>query len=129
MILKTHHSINESLCGKVIHTEEGKAEVWFHTSAAMIADEHGLIHGGFLFGAAVNDPNVVLGASEVKFLAPVRHGQTVLFRAEVTQQKGKKRVVTVTGECDGVKVFEGSFTALVLQKHVLEASRSSKLLK
>jgi len=127
-MLKTHLRIDESLCGKVIHTEEGKAEVWFHTSASMIADERGLIHGGFLFGAAdyaamaaVNDPNVVLGAAEVKFLAPVRHGQSVLFRAEVTQQKGKKRMVAVTGECNDIKVFEGNFTAFVLQKHVLES--------
>ena len=94
----------------------------------MIADEHGLIHGGFLFGAAdyaamaaVNDPNVVLGAAEVKFLAPVRHGQSVLCRAEVTQKKGKKRMVAVTGECNGIKVFEGNFTAFVLHKHVLES--------
>jgi acyl-coenzyme A thioesterase PaaI-like protein len=44
----------------------------------MAADQRGLVHGGFTFGladyaamVAVNDPNVVLGAAEVRFLAPV----------------------------------------------------------
>jgi len=125
-MLKTHLRIDESLCGKVARIEEGQAEVWFHPSASMIADEHGLIHGGFLFGAAdyaamaaVNDPNVVLGAAKVKFLSPVRHAQSVLFRAQIVRQEGKKGFVSVTGECDGVRVFEGAFTAFVPQKHVL----------
>ncbi len=127
MILNTHKAIDESLCGRLTKLEENYAEVWLHTSAAMLADEKGLIHGGFLFGAAdyaamaaVNDPNVVLGAAEVKFLAPVRHGQTVCFRAKVTQQKGKRHLVTVTGVCQGRRVFQGSFTAFVLERHVLE---------
>ncbi|WP_456393360.1 MaoC/PaaZ C-terminal domain-containing protein [Nitratifractor sp.] len=127
MTLETHKAIDESLCGRLTKLEENYAEVRLHTSAAMLADERGLIHGGFLFGAAdyaamaaVNDPYVVLGAAEVKFLAPVRHGQTVLFRAEITGAKAKKRLVLVTGECEGARVFEGSFTAFVLERHVLE---------
>ena len=127
-MLKTHRRIDETLCGKVIRLEKDRAQVRLHTSASMVADELGLIHGGFLFGAAdyaamaaVNDPNVVLGSAEVTFLSPVRHGQSVLFQARVMQEKGKKRLVSVTGECEGVTVFEGSFTAFVPQKHVLES--------
>jgi acyl-coenzyme A thioesterase PaaI-like protein len=47
----------------------------------MVVDAHGLVHGGFVFGLAdyaamlaVNDPNVVLGAAEARFLKPVRRG-------------------------------------------------------
>lgn len=50
----------------------------------MKVDSHGLIHGGFLFGAAdyasmlaVNDPNVVLASAEVRFLRPLKSGDTV----------------------------------------------------
>ncbi|WP_292657429.1 hotdog domain-containing protein, partial [Nitratifractor sp.] len=106
--------------------EEGFARVWLHTTQAMVADEKGLVHGGFLFGAAdyaamaaVNDPNVVLGAAEVRFLAPVRKGESVIFEARVAEQKGKRRRVKVAGSVEGRRVFEGSFDAFVLEKHVL----------
>ncbi len=126
MHLRTHRQIDESLCGRVTALEEGFARVWLHTTQAMVADEKGLVHGGFLFGAAdyaamaaVNDPNVVLGAAEVRFLAPVRKGESVIFEARVAEQKGKRRRVKVAGSVEGRRVFEGSFDAFVLEKHVL----------
>jgi len=70
MQLNTHLNIDTSLCGKVTKLEEGYAEVLLYTTQQMTADAQGLIHGGFVFGAAdyaamsaVNDPYVVLGAS------------------------------------------------------------------
>ena len=127
MRLKTHLAIDTDLCGRVTRLEEGRAELWLHTSERMRADEAGLIHGGFLFGAAdyaamaaVNDPNVVLGAAEVKFLAPVRKGQSLFFAAEVRKRKGKRQEVAVYGEAEGRRVFEGTFQAFVLPRHVLD---------
>ena len=68
----------------------------------MSADSQGLVHGGFIFGAAdyaamsaVNDPYVVLGAASSKFVAPVKVGDAVLCQASVVSEKGKKRVVEV----------------------------------
>ena len=126
MKLDTHLGIDTTLCGRVTALEEGFARVWLHTTQAMVADEKGLVHGGFLFGAAdyaamaaVNDPNVVLGAAEVRFLAPVRKGESVIFEARVAEQKGKRRRVKVAGSVEGRGVFEGSFDAFVLEKHVL----------
>jgi len=125
--LKTHLKIDPNFSGRVTALAEGCAEVLLHTTEAMSADEQGLVHGGFLFSAAdyaamaaVNDPNVVLGAAEVKFLAPVRKGERVTFRAEVAGEKGAKRLVEVEGSADGRKIFEGTFTAFVLKKHVLD---------
>jgi acyl dehydratase len=39
---------------------------------------------------AVNHPNVVLGAAEVKFLKPVKAGETVIAEAKVKKRKVKK---------------------------------------
>jgi len=127
MEIKTHLSIDPDLCGRVTRLEEGVAELWLTTRANMVADERGLIHGGFLFGAAdyaamvaVNDPYVVLGAAETRFLAPVRKGQAVRFLASVREENGKKRLVEVSGSVEGKEVFSGRFTCFVLERHVLE---------
>ena len=122
----THLLIDTSLCGKVTKLENGYAEVILHTTRQMVADEKGLVHGGFVFGAAdyaamcaVNDPNVVLGAATSKFIAPVKVGDVVVCKASICSQRGKKQEVSVDAYVDGKKVFEGTFTTFVLEKHVL----------
>jgi predicted thioesterase len=69
--------------------------------------------------AAVNEPTVVLGAAEVKFLAPVKTGETVIFEAAIISGNGKKRTVEVIGRVEEARVFEGTFTAFVPPCHVL----------
>ena len=127
MQLNTHLNINTSLCGKVTKLHKNYAEVLLHTTQQMTADRQGLIHGGFIFGAAdyaamsaVNDPFVVLGASTSKFIAPVKVGDAVLCKATVSSEKGKKREVEVQAFVNEKLVFEGSFTTFVLSRHVLE---------
>ena len=126
MQLNTHLNINTSLCGKVTKLENNYAEVLLHTTQQMTADEQGLVHGGFIFGAAdyaamsvVNDPFVVLGASSSKFIVPVKVGDAVLCKARVVSEKGKKREVEVQAFVDGKLVFEGSFTTFILERHIL----------
>ena len=96
------------------------------TSPEMAADDTGLVHGGFVFGladyaamVAVNDPNVVLGAADVKFLKPVKISDTVVAEAAVGEVSGKKNVVNVTVTCGEETVFSGRFVCFVLEKHVL----------
>ena len=124
----THLNINTTLCGKVTKLQENYVEVLLHTTQQMTADKQGLVHGGFIFGAAdyaamsaVNDPFVVLGASTSKFIAPVKVGDVVLCKATVVSEKGKKREVEVEAFVGEKLVFEGSFTTFVLDKHVLNA--------
>ena len=126
MKLNTHLNIDTSLCGKVSKLEEDYAEVLLHTTNQMRVDQQGLVHGGFIFGAAdfsamsaVNDPLVVLGSATSKFVAPVRVGEVVLFKAKVVSSKGKKKVVEVEAFVKEKLVFEGSFTTFVLEFHVL----------
>ncbi len=127
MSLQTHLQIDTTLCGRLTHSKEGYAEVVLHTTRQMTADEKGLVHGGFVFGAAdyaamcaVNDPNVVLGAASLKFIAPVKVGDVVVCRAKIVAEKGKKKEVLVEAFVDSKMVFEGNFTTFVLQKHVLD---------
>ena len=126
MQLNTHLNINTSLCGKVTKLQANYAEILLHTTQQMTVDEQGLVHGGFIFGAAdyaamsaVNDPLVVLGASNSKFSAPVKVGDAVLCKATVVSEKGKKREVEVQAFVSEKLVFEGSFTTFVLERHVL----------
>ena len=126
MELNTHLIIDRTLCGKVVKLQENYAEVLLHTTQQMCVDIEGLVHGGFVFNAAdyaamsvVNDPYVVLGAADVKFIAPVKLGDAVVCKATIVSEKGKKKEVNVQALVDEKLVFEGSFTTFVLDKHVL----------
>ena len=123
----THLSIDARLCGAPVMLSEGRAHARFVATPDMAADGRGLVHGGFVFGLAdyaamlaVNDPNVVLGAADVQFLAPVEVGQTVDAHAEVTETAGKKRTLAATATVGDREVFRGTFTAFVLPHHVLD---------
>ena len=127
MNIDTHRNIDQSLCGKPISVEDGSSLVELTTTERMAADGKGLVHGGFIFGAAdyaamiaVNHPNVVLGASDVKFLKPVRVGEMVLAHAKVQEIKGNKYWVAASVSKDDIEVFQGMFTCFVLDKHVLD---------
>lgn len=126
MQLNTHLNINTSLCGKVTKLQENYAEILLHTTQQMVTDMQGLVHGGFIFGAAdyaamsaVNDPYVVLGASNSKFIAPVKVGDIVICKASVVSIKGRKTEVEVEAFVNEKLIFEGNFTTFVLPAHVL----------
>lgn len=127
MDIATHQNINTALCGTPLAVGDGRATIELETTAEMAVDEKGLVHGGFIFGLAdhaamiaVNHPNVVLGASEVKFTKPVRVNETVVARAQVSPTEGKKKIVAVTVSRKDDTVFEGQFTCFVLDRHVLD---------
>ena len=127
MEILTHQKINPQLCGKPIELRENYCLIELSTIEDMVVDDFGLVHGGFVFGAAdyaamlaVNDPNVVLGAAEVKFIKPVKLNDTILAQAEVTDAQGKKRLVNVSCSVNNEEVFKGTLTCFVLPKHVLD---------
>lgn len=122
----THLAIDPDLVGVPVALAPGKAVVKLVTRSVMAADAIGLVHGGFTFGLAdyaamlaVNDPNVVLGAAEVKLLAPVRVGDELVASAEVIEEKGKKRSVSCKVMVRDITVMECSLTCFVLEKHIL----------
>jgi acyl-coenzyme A thioesterase PaaI-like protein len=131
MTPRTHLGINPHLCGTPTSLSEGVAAVTLKTTPEMAADDQGLVHGGFVFGLAdyaamlaVNDPLVVLGAANTRFLAPVRVGDTVVAHATCTDQKGRKHTVSVSVVAGDTVVFTGEFTTFVLDQHVLSSTHA-----
>lgn len=126
MDVGTHHGIARDLCGAPVALGAGTATVRLQTTPRMAADAQGLVHGGFVFGQAdyaamlaVNDPNVVLGAAETRFTAPVRVGEVVVATARRVAQERRKHTVEVTCAVGDKTVMTGTFTTFVLDGHVL----------
>jgi uncharacterized protein (TIGR00369 family) len=128
MDIKTHQQIEPRLCGQPVEISRNGSRVTLTTTEEMAVDGYQLVHGGFVFGLAdyaamlaVNHPNVVLAAADVKFLKPVRVGDVVTAEANVEKAEGKKHSVKVNVYRDAEPVFEGSFTCFILTAHVLES--------
>jgi uncharacterized protein (TIGR00369 family) len=128
MEIRTHRLARWSLVGTPIRVvDDQEAEVELRAVEEMAVDEVGLVHGGFTFGLAdyaamlaVNHPFVVLGASQVRFTAPVRVGELMRAKARVISREGRRREVEVEVSVDGRRVLVGSMTCLILDRHVLE---------
>jgi acyl-coenzyme A thioesterase PaaI-like protein len=128
----THRALNGELCGLPRALKVGSAEVDLVTTRAMCADEQGLVHGGFVFGLAdhaamlaINQPNVVLGSADVRFLAPVTLGEQLRAYARLAGVEGKRHRVEVQVKRGEQSVFEGTFVCVVPARHVLEALRGA----
>ncbi len=124
--IRTHSKIDQALCGTPILTQDGNSRVELVTLSEMVADDTGLVHGGFVFGLAdyaamlaVNHPNVVLGSAVVKFLKPVKVGETLQAAASIKSVNGKKQTVDVIVQNGDTAVLSGCFTCFVLDEHVL----------
>lgn len=125
--IMTHKSINQELCGTPVELALNRAVIEMTAKEFMAVDEKGLIHGGFIFGLAdhaamlaVNHPNVVLAGADVRFILPVRVNEELIARADVVEEKGKKRMVRVEVTRGDETVFSGTFTCAVLDTHVLD---------
>lgn len=127
VFIKTHERINQELSGELIKLEAGYVELRLTTTVDMLADNVGLIHGGFIFSAAdyaamlaVNERNVVLVGADTQFLSPVKLHDEVNVIARVRHKEGRKRNVYVAAYVLDVKVFEGEFKTVITEKHVLK---------
>ena len=127
ILVKTHELINNELCGEIMKLEQGYVEVRLTTTPEMVANDIGLIHGGFIFSAAdytamlaVNEKNVVLVGSDCQFLSPVKFHDEVNFTAKVRHKDGKKRNIHVEAYVLDIKVFEGEFKTVITDRHVLK---------
>ncbi|NPA87556.1 hotdog domain-containing protein [Caminibacter pacificus] len=128
--LKTHLKFNPKF-GRLVELNESSAKVILETTEDMAVDEEGLVHGGFTFGAAdfcamatVNEPYVVLvKATNCEFLAPVKVGDTVEFVSEILMKEKRKVEVKVVGTLNEIKVFEGIFSCVILDNHVLKKKK------
>ncbi len=124
---QTHLLTSKNLVGKTLSIKKGFAEVLLSPLPEMTVDEYGLLHGGFIFGLAdyaamlaVNEPNVVLGKADVKFLKPAITSENILARAKLIKIEKNKHLVDVDVYNEqNEKIFNGSFVCYVTIKHVL----------
>jgi len=126
-MVNTHLEIDSKFSGKVVENKEGYAKIELTTTKDMVADEFGLIHGGFTFSAAdfaamvaINEPNVVLVGADVKFLAPTKLGDILILEAKIAEQDGAKAKVEVVGFVGEKEVFKGTFKTYVTKEHILK---------
>lgn len=125
--LLTHTKLKSSLAGTLVELKKSTAKVILHTTNEMVVDEFGLIHSGFIFGSAeytaiasINQENVVMIACRSKFYAPAKLGDSIVFEAKGRFEEARKREVKVIGKINDIKVFEGIFQAILLEKHILK---------
>lgn len=123
----THLGIDTELCGTPTELSDGRAVVTLTTTTRMAADDKGLVHGGFAFGVAdyaamlaVNQPHVVLGKADVKFLKPVVAGEVITATATVVSTDGIRSKVQIEVVRGDDVVMTGEMLCLVPSHHVLE---------
>ena len=124
---RTHLRADPRFCGTAIELSAGSARVALEAIDSMVVDAHGLIHGGFIFGLAdyaamlaVNQPNVVLGSAQARFLKPVVTGESLAAEATVVERDGRKQIVAVDVERAGELVFRGEFVCFIPDEHILD---------
>ncbi len=125
--LKTHEKIRSSLCGTILKLDTGYSKTTLQTTKDMVLDDLGLIHSGFIFGAAdyaaavaVNEPNIVIIGSRSKFLAPAKVDDLIEFEANAKFEDSRKREIKVSGFINEIKIYEGLFQAVVLEQHIFK---------
>ncbi len=125
--LKTHDKIRTNLCGTIIKLDSGYSKTTLQTTKEMVLDDLGLIHSGFIYGAAdyaaavaVNEPNIIIIGSRSSFLAPAKLDDLIEYEAKAKFEDSRKREIKVTAHINEIKVYEGIFHAVVLEKHIFK---------
>ena len=129
---RTHQAIDRRLSGEPLEVGPGRARIRLTTTPEMAADSEGLVHGGFIFSLAdycamlaVNEPHVVLGSAEMRFLAPLRVGDVVEAHGEIIDgEDGRYRVEVVVEKASHPSagpLARGVFRCIVTSRHVLES--------
>ncbi len=125
--LKTHKRVNSAFSGSIVALDENYAKLQLLTTNDMTTDDLGLVHSGFIFSAAdyaaavaINQENTVIIGSKVSFLAPSKVGDHVEFEAKVKFEDLRKREISVVGKINDIKIFQGTFYAIVLEKHIFK---------
>lgn len=125
--LKTHDKIRTNLCGTIIKLDNGYSKTTLQTTKEMVLDDLGLIHSGFIFGAAdyaaavaVNEANVVVIGSRSSFLAPAKLNDLIEFEAKAKFEDSRKREIKVVAKINDIRIYEGTFHAVVLEQHIFK---------
>lgn len=130
--LKTSPNIKIALSGVVTELKKNKAKTRLFTSDEMVCDADGLIHSGFIISAAnyaalaaINETYAITINSRINLFAPTKLGDVVEFEASAHFDESRKREVRVVGWIKDIKVFEGTFSLVVLEEHIFLAQKKN----
>ncbi|HEY8425842.1 MAG TPA: transcription factor FapR [Limnochordales bacterium] len=91
------------------------------TGPEMAFARTGIVRGHYLFAQAnslavalVDADVVVTGSARVRFVRPVRVGEEVLARAELTRSRSHTHLIDVVSRCGTDEVFRGLFVVAAL---------------
>lgn len=121
--------VTGELIGELIELQLGRWGVSvLRTGPEMGFSRTGIVRGHYLFAQAnslavalVDADVVVTGSARVRFLRPVRVGEPVLARAELTRSRGSKHLVQVLSRCGQEAVLRGQFVVAALPAPKLAA--------
>lgn len=108
---------SEEVIGDIIDIElDRKAISIFDVTKDHVFRRNGIARGHHLFAqanslavAVVDDELALTVRSTIHFLKPVKEGDRVIARAEVTAVKGNRTYVDIVSTVNGEKVFSGQF--------------------
>lgn len=130
--LKTSPSIKIALSGVVSELKKSKAKTKLYTSDEMVCDNDGLIHSGFIISAAnyaalaaINEPYAITINTRLNLFGPAKLGDTIEFEATAHFDESRKREVRVLGYIKDIKIFEGTFSLVVLDEHIFLAQKKN----
>lgn len=130
--LKTSPNIKIALTGVVTELKKNRAKTRLFTSDEMICDADGLVHSGFIISsanyaalAAINEPYAITINTRINLFGPAKLGDVIEFEASAHFDESRKREVRVVGRIKDIKIFEGTFSLVVLEEHIFLAQKKN----
>lgn len=130
--LNTSPNIKITLSGVVTELKKNRAKTKLFTSDEMVCDNEGLVHSGFIISAAnyaalaaINEIYAITINSRINLFGPAKIGDVVEFEASAHFDESRKREVRVIGRIKDIKVFEGTFSLVVLEEHIFLAQKKN----
>lgn len=125
-----HTNIDELYTGSVVAIKQDYARTKLRLTREMVYDVDGLVFNAFIYtGAswaaqvAINKEYLITVSSKASFLSPAKIGDIVEFEANAFFSESKKQEVKVTGSINDIRVFEGSFSVVLLDEHILKIQK------
>jgi len=119
--------LSRKYTGELTSLTSYNAKTEFNPKKEMEVDEEGLVHNAFILCAAeyaaiclCNTKNFFVQNIELEYLAPIIINNTISFEASIQHRDEKKLTITVEGHTSNIKIFDGIFSIVVLEEHILD---------
>lgn len=130
MSISIHSNLDEPHVGQVLELKEDFARTRFRATKDMAYDPEGLVFNAFVYTAAswaaqlaINKEFLITASSKCNFLSPIKVGDIVIFEANAFFSESKKQEVKVIAYVNEIMVFDGSFSVLILEDHILRIQK------